>query len=147
MSESFFLKRCSSNKLPSPCHQHLIKGQFKSFEEPNYIKVLDFTLSNMSLFSRIFSLERFLCENICVKYFPHNYESILFVAVFLPIWNFIQERRSHIFCSMYYIYVFDVCSHDFETFQVFFSIYIKATGTVPPAFQTHYSSKLENFFL
>ena len=81
----------------------LIKGQFKSFEEPNYIKVLDFTLSNMSSFSRIFSLKRFLCENIYLqlkfwwlanifrKYFPHNYESILFVAVFLPIWNFIQE--------------------------------------------------------
>ena len=122
------MKRCSSNKLPSPCHQHLIKGQFKSFEEPNYIKVLDFTLSNMSLFSRIFSLERFLCENICVKYFPHNYESILFVAVFLPIWNFIQERRSHIFCSMYYIYVCDVCSHDFETFQVFFPFTSKLLG-------------------
>ena len=29
----------------------------------------------------------------------------------------------------------------------FFSIYIKATGTVPPAFQTHYSSKMENIFL
>ena len=60
----------------------------------------------------------------------------------------ISSKKGDLTFSVQYItYMSVMYVHMTLSLSKFFSIYIKATGTVPPAFQTHYSSKMENIFL
>ena len=58
-----------------------------------------------------------------------------------------SKKRVLTFSVQYITYMSVMYVHMTLSLSNFFSIYIKATGTVPPAFQTHYSSKMENIFL